>query len=150
MNDGSADFPAEGQDAHEEARLSAMQRYAILDSPDEEGFDRLVRLARAIFNTPIAEVTLVDRNRQWIKARSPDGPREAPRDWSFCKQAIQHDDVMVVLDAASDPRVSSSPFVTGPPYIRFYAGAPVRTPDGYALRTVCPVNRVSDCVYVTS
>lgn len=126
--------------ANEEARLAALHRYDILDTPDEEGFDRLVHLARAMFGTPIAELTLIDPDRQWIKARVPDGPREAPRDWSFCTQAIQSDDVMVVLDAASDPRVNTSPFVSGPPFIRFYAGAPMRTPDGHGLGTVCIVD----------
>ncbi|TNC49594.1 PAS domain S-box protein [Rubellimicrobium rubrum] len=129
-----------GSPSWEQARLAALHRYSILDTPDDSVFDRFVELARTLFDTPIAEVSLIDANRQWLKARAPNGPREAPRDWSFCTTTIQGEGVMVVHDARTNPLTRDSPFVTHRPFIRFYAGAPLRTPDGHKLGTLCVVS----------
>ncbi|WP_135465748.1 sensor histidine kinase [Crenalkalicoccus roseus] len=125
--------PAE---AGEAARLDALHRYRILDTPEEEAFDRLALLARELFGTPIALVSLVDETRQWWKAHLGVGIRELPRAFAFCDHAIRQDGVFVVRDAASDPRFAASPLVAGGLRIRFYAGAPLRTPEGHRIGTL--------------
>ncbi len=132
--------PPTGCDAQECARLLALRRYDVLDTPDEEAFDRIVELARAMFDAPMAQVSLVDERRAWAKASIPDGPRETPRAWSFCTHAVQEDGVTVVLDARTDPRFRHNPFVVSEPQVRFYAGAPLLTPDGHALGTICVIS----------
>ena len=131
-------------------RLAALRRYEVLDTPYEAAFDRAVRLAAALFGVPIADVSLVDERRQWLKARiqdgrlwdgrGPDELREAPREWSFCAHAIRADSVTVVPDAHADQRFRDNPFVTGEPRIRFYAGAPLRTPDGHNVGMLCIIS----------
>ncbi|MEO1046664.1 MAG: ATP-binding protein [Pseudomonadota bacterium] len=121
----------------EKQRLAALQSYNILGSPPERMFDDLIDLARLIADVPIAYISLIDSDRQWFKAAHGLPVPETPRDIAFCDHAIRSKDVMVVLDAHEDPRFCDSPLVTGPPHIRFYAGAPIITPEGYAVGTIC-------------
>lgn len=126
----------------EEERLAALRRYRILDTPPEPVFNELVFLARTICGTPIALITLVDADRQWFKARLGLDAAETPRSVAFCTHAILGHDLMVIPDAQQDARFRNNPLVTSPPFIRFYAGAPLRTPDDLALGTLCVIDRV--------
>ncbi|MFC7478101.1 HWE histidine kinase domain-containing protein [Dankookia sp. GCM10030260] len=129
-------------DSLEEDRLAALHRYRILDTPEEEPFNRVAMLVRDLLGTPVALVTFVDETRQWFKARVGLAVQQTPRDCAFCAHAIMADprEVFVVPDARTDPRFESNPLVTGEPYIRFYAAVPMRTPDGFALGTVCAIS----------
>ncbi len=122
---------------NEPARLEALQQLEILDSAPEESFDRAVHLAQRTFSVPMALVSLVDHERQWFKACYGIDVSQTHRDHAFCAHAILSEGVMVVPDAQLDPRFVDNPLVTGPPHIRFYAGAPLRTSEGFKLGTLC-------------
>lgn len=124
----------------EEARLAALRRYEVLDTPAEAEFDAVVREAAEAFGVPTALVSLVDRNRQWFKAKVGLEPPETPRAPAFCSHAIHSDDPFVVPDAARDERFAGNPLVVGEPHIRFYAGAPLTTPDGHHIGTLCLID----------
>jgi two-component sensor histidine kinase len=135
-----AEPPATPQ--QEEGRLAALRRYRILDTPEEDPFTRVAMLACDLFHTEIALVSFVDETRQWFKARIGLEMQQTPRDCAFCAHAIRSgpEEVFVVPDARADPRFASDPLVTGEPYVRFYAGSPMRTPDGFALGALCVVS----------
>jgi PAS domain S-box-containing protein len=121
-------------------RLRALRSYAILDTPPEEPFDRIVELASAIFGAPTALISLIDERRQWFKARIGLDLAETPREWAFCNRAIQRPPLLVVPDALQAPELAQSPLVTGPQAIRFYAGAVIASADGQPLGTVCVID----------
>ncbi len=121
-------------------RVEALRSLNILDSRPEERFDRLTRLAKHVFDVPIALVSLVDTDRQWFKSRQGLEAAETPRDISFCGHAITGDGAFVVQDAWEDPRFADNPLVTGDPSVRFYAGYPIRYLDGSVLGTVCIID----------
>ena len=127
---------------NEEKRLAALRALNILDTPPEERFDRLTRLAQRTFGVPIAVISLLDEKRQWFKSCQGLGATETPRDVSFCGHAILEGALMVVPDAAKDPRFFDNPLVTGAPKIRFYAGQPIEGPDGSRLGTLCLIDVV--------
>lgn len=124
----------------DEARLAALQRLSVLDTPIEQPFEKIVTLVRTVLAVPIATVTLVDRDRQWFKAKRGLEASETPRSVSFCTHTIQQRDPLVVEDAEADPRFARSPLVIGPPHIRSYAGVPLRTPDGYNVGSLCAMD----------
>lgn len=124
----------------EQQRLQALNDLQLLDTPAEERFDRLTRLARQMFAVPIALISLVDEQRQWFKSSQGLDACETGRDISFCGHAILGREIFEVNDASKDVRFSDNPLVSGGPHIRFYAGAPLITGDGYALGTLCIID----------
>ena len=124
----------------ETERLAALHSLNLLDTPEDERFDRITRMAKRLFGVEIALVSLIDRDRQWFKSRQGLTISETPRDISFCGHAILDDKVMVVPDAQQDTRFADNPLVTDQPNIRFYAGCPLQTYDGHRIGTLCIID----------
>jgi PAS domain S-box-containing protein len=131
------------QASTEEARrIEILRQYAILDTPPEQALDNLAGLAAQICGAPIALISLVDKHRQWFKTHIGVEMAETPRDISFCNHAVHQRDLFVVPDATQDERFAGNPLVTGEPRIRFYAGAPLISPEDAALGTLCVIDHV--------
>jgi GAF domain-containing protein len=124
----------------EAARLAAVRQLGLLDAPPDERFDRITRLAAAALDVPIALVSLVDEDRQWLASCVGVTDRQTPRDVSFCAHAILDRGVMVIPDALLDARFADNPIVTGPPHVRFYAGCPLVLPGGAGVGTLCVID----------
>ena len=121
----------------EAARIAALNRYAILDTPPEQKFDRITGMVSDICEAPIALISLIDSERQWFKSHLGMDATETPRDIAFCDHTIREDDLFIVPDASADDRFRDNPLVMGPPYIRTYIGAVLMTKDGYRVGTLC-------------
>jgi diguanylate cyclase (GGDEF)-like protein len=132
------DFPVP---ADEEQRLRDLERYGVLETDSDEHFERILDLASAIFQTPIVAISLVASDRQWFLAQRGLEVRETPRERAFCAHAIAGSEVMVVPDARADERFRTNPLVYADPHIRFYAGAPLQSPEGHNLGTLCVIDR---------
>lgn len=122
-------------------RLVALDRLSNLEHIEDSDFNKIVERAKGFFNVPIALISLVDRDRQWFKAKCGVDLHQTSRDIAFCAYAILSSDVMVVLDALKDARFQKNPLVVGDPHIRFYAGAPIIVPDGLVLGTLCIIDK---------
>ncbi|MEI6567493.1 MAG: GAF domain-containing protein [Verrucomicrobiota bacterium] len=127
--------------ANETERLAALHAYNILDTTPERSYDDIVHLVAYVCQVPMATISLVDDARQWFKSRIGLEAQETGRDISFCANTILADEPMVVDDATRDYRFADSPLVQGAPHIRFYAGFPLITPEGYALGSLCAIDR---------
>lgn len=125
----------------EAMRVMTLKALNILDTAPEERFDRITRLAQRFFDVDICLVSLVDSHRQWFKSKRGLDACETARDVSFCGHAILDDDIFVVENAAEDPRFHDNPLVTQEPHIRFYAGAPIQSPSGFRIGTICLIHR---------
>jgi PAS domain S-box-containing protein len=130
------------QTPEEDRRLAALYQYELLDTPSEDLFDAFTTLAATICDAPISLISLIDSDRQWFKSRFGLAARETPRDVAFCAHAILEDGIFEINDAQDDQRFFDNPLVTGEPLVRFYAGVPLRTSDGFALGTLCVLDRV--------
>lgn len=125
---------------NEALRIQTLRELNVLDTSPEERFDRLTRLAKRLFNVPIALVSLVDGDRQWFKSCLGLEASETPRDISFCGHAILGDQILTVCDAEQDERFHDNPLVVGDPKIRFYAGCPLTVANGSKLGTLCLID----------
>ena len=124
----------------EDRRLATLRGLNILDTPPEERFDSLTRIAQRCLDAPIVLITLLDSNRQWFKSKQGLDTTETPRSVSFCGHAIHTDKAFVISDSTLDSRFADNPLVMGAPYIRFYAGQPLKARNGSRLGTLCVID----------
>lgn len=129
-------------DKIEDLRLAALCAYDIMDTQPEHCFDRITQLAMQLFKVPIAIVSFIDKDRQWFKSRHGLEPKETPRSLSFCQFTIQQSEPLVIEDTRVDDRTRHNALVTGHPGIRFYAGAPLTTPQGFRLGSLAVIDTV--------
>lgn len=130
--------PSPGPEAaREQARLDALFRYGVLDTPPEASFDRLTRLTKSIFGVSMSTMSFIDGHRQWFKSQQNLGACETDRAPAFCNITIQQPAPLIIPDATADERFAANPFVVGAPHVRFYAGFPLRSSDGHAIGTLC-------------
>jgi len=127
---------------NEADRITTLKSLNILDTPNDDRFDRYTRISARIFDMPIAVISLVDRYRQWFKSAEGFDGKETPRNISFCGHAILGDDIFEVRNTRRDARFRDNPLVVEQPHIRFYAGAPLEAPNGHKLGTLCLIDRV--------
>ena len=127
---------------NEAARVATLHSLHILDTPRDDRFDRYTRIAARIFDMPIALISLVDESRQWFKSVKGFEGVETPREVSFCAHAILDDDVFEVCNSRQDMRFRDNPLVIQHPHVRYYAGAPLHTPNGHKIGTLCVIDRV--------
>ncbi|BAP46091.1 GAF sensor-containing diguanylate cyclase [Pseudomonas sp. StFLB209] len=125
---------------NEAARVSFLERLQILDTPREQAFDRVTRIAATLLNAPIALGSLVDRECQWFKSAVGLEATQTPRNVAFCAHALLVEEALVVPDTLADERFADNPLVSGPPFIRFYAGIPLRLGNGLSLGTLCVID----------
>ncbi len=126
---------------NEAQRLSALQEFKVLDTAAEQAYDDITSLAAHLCGVPIAMISLVDESRQWFKSKLGLNMRETPRDVAFCAHTILQSEPLIVRDALKDSRFADSDLVTRTPRIRFYAGFPLTTKDGFNLGTLCAIDR---------
>lgn len=124
----------------EAGRLAALNRYDALSGGDDQPFRRVVELVQTVLSVPIAAVTLIDSDRQWLLSTGGAEIRSTPREHAFCNETIKQRGPLAVTDATLDPRFAANPGVVGPPHIRSYLGVPLTTPDGYNIGTLCAVD----------
>ncbi|MDE1159202.1 MAG: sensor domain-containing diguanylate cyclase [Neorhizobium sp.] len=127
--------------SREAERLIALERLDMLDAPKDEGFERVVRLIKDIFSVEIGLVSLIDAHRQWYQACAGIAVGEMPRSATFCRVVVDEEKAMVIEDATKDRRFADHPFVTGDAHIRFYAGMPLKTREGFTIGTLCAIDR---------
>ncbi len=125
---------------NEQDRLAALDNYDVLDTPQEEAFDRVTRLVRSIFGVSMSSVTLIDAHRQWFKSQQGMSGHETARGPALCNAAIEQVRPLVIPDTLADRRFAENPFVVGAPFIRFYAGVQLRSPEGDAVGTLCAMH----------
>jgi len=129
-------------DRSEWKRLRALFGYSVLDTPPEPNFDRITKLAASIFDKPVCTLAFADAKRHWFKSRFGVDATEMPRRMSFCDVTIGSDQVFVVPDAEKDVRFAAAPIVAGPPFLRFYAGAPLISPSGFRIGSLCVLDTI--------
>lgn len=127
---------------NEPQRMQVLREYHVLDTPPEAVYDDIAHVAAGVCDTPLALITMVDGTRNWFKAKVgvDEELTESPRDISFCGHAILGSEIFEVTDASFDDRFADNPLVASAPHIRYYAGAPLITPDGYKLGTICAID----------